>query len=349
MNPEEKIGVDGSFEFQQDRSEKVRANIKRFYIYVVLLLIVAVFSMLKLDQVEFFGRGHFLSPDSVINLLRSAVPILIVSAPFTLLMISEHIDLSVGSAMSLSAVIFAWLILNGFSFLPALLITLIAGVGMGALNGYLVMKLRITPVIATLVTLSLFKGTALLIVPFGSSAIKSTAEQTMPGWINNFARQEVLLGLPMAFYVAVFVIIMLIIVQNRTVLGKYAAAIGGNRTAAELSGINVVLVVFILYVIVGLYAALAGIARASYMSLGDPLSGDGMELACIIAVLLGGTAFSGGEGSVAKTMVGAIIIMCVTIGLMTVIPAYWQTLATGTVLLVAVALNHLLVREKAHA
>jgi ribose/xylose/arabinose/galactoside ABC-type transport system permease subunit len=349
MNPEEKIGVDGSFEFQQDRSEKIRVNIKRFYIYVVLLLIVAVFSMLKLDQVEFFGRGHFLSPDSVINLLRSAVPILIVSAPFTLLMISEHIDLSVGSAMSLSAVIFAWLILNGFSFLPALLITLIAGVGMGALNGYLVMKLRITPVIATLVTLSLFKGTALLIVPFGSSAIKSTAEQTMPGWINNFARQEVLLGLPMAFYVAVFVIIMLIIVQNRTVLGKYAAAIGGNRTAAELSGINVVLVVFILYVIVGLYAALAGIARASYMSLGDPLSGDGMELSSIIAVLLGGTAFSGGEGSVAKTVVGAIIIMCVTIGLMTVIPAYWQTLATGTVLLVAVALNHLLVREKAHA
>jgi ribose/xylose/arabinose/galactoside ABC-type transport system permease subunit len=349
MSPKEKIGVDGSFEFQQDRSEKVRANIKRFYIYVVLLLIVFVFSMLKLDQVEFFGRGHFLSPDSVINLLRSAVPILIVSGPFTLLMISEHIDLSVGSAMSLSAVIFAWLVLNGFSFLPALLITLIAGVGMGALNGYLVMKLRITPVIATLVTLSLFKGTALLIVPFGSSAIKSTAEQTMPGWINNFGRQEVLLGLPMAFYVAVFVIIMLIIVQNRTVLGKYAAAIGGNRTAAELSGINVVLVVWILYIIVGLFASLAGVARASYMSLGDPLSGDGMELACIIAVLLGGTAFSGGEGSVAKTMVGAIIIMCVTIGLMTVIPAYWQTLATGTVLLVAVALNHLLVREKAHA
>jgi ribose transport system permease protein len=349
MTSEEKIGVDGSFEFQQDRSEKVRANIKRFYIYVVLLLIVLVFSMLKLDQVEFFGRGHFLSPDSVINLLRSAVPILIVSAPFTLLMIAEYIDLSVGSAMSLSAVIFAWLILNGFSFLPALAITLIAGIAMGGLNGYLVMKLRITPVIATLVTLSLFKGTALLIVPFGLSAIKSSADQTMPGWINNFARQEVLLGLPMAFYVAVFVVLVLIIVQNKTVLGKYAAAIGGNRTAAELSGINVVLVVFILYVIVGFYAALAGAARASYMSLGDPLSGDGMELSCIIAVLLGGTAFSGGEGSVAKTIVGAIIIMCVTIGLMTVIPAYWQTLATGAVLLVAVALNHLLVREKARA
>ena len=142
---------------------------------------------------------------------------------------------------------------------------------------------------------------------------------------------------------------MLIIVQNRTVLGKYAAAIGGNRTAAELSGINVILMVFILYIIVGLYAALAGVARASYMSLGDPLSGDGMDLSCIIAVLLGGTAYSGGEGSVAKTIVGSIIIMCVTIGLMTVIPAYYQTLATGSVLLIAVALNHLLEQEKAQA
>ena len=98
--------------------------------------------------------------------------------------------------------------------------------------------------------------------------------------------------------------------------------------------------------IVGLFAALAGVARASYMSLGDPLSGDGMELDNIIAVLLGGTAFSGGEGSVLKTIVGALIIVCVTTGLMTVIPAYWQIVAKGSVLLFAVVLNHVLVREK---
>ena len=85
------------------------------------------------------------------------------------------------------------------------------------------------------------------------------------------------------------------------------------------------------------------------MSLGDPLSGDGMETACIIAVLLGGTAFSGGEGSVAKSMVGAIIIMCVTTGLMTVIPAYWQVLAMGSVLLIAVVMNQLLAQDKAKA
>ena len=331
------------------RSATLRATIKQFYIYIVLFLIVLVFSLLKLDQVNFFERGHFLSPDSIINLLRSAVPILTLSGAFTLLMIAGQIDLSVGSAMSLSAVVFAWMILNGFSFLPAFVITLILGICMGALNGYMVMKLRITPVIATLVTLSLFQGIALLIVPDGQSAIKGSAEKAMPTWINDYARKDVLLGLPWAFWVAVLVIILLIIVQRRTILGKYAAAIGGNRIAADLSGINAVRIVGLLYILVGFFAALAGVARASYMSLGDPLSGTGMELDCIIAVLLGGTAFSGGEGSVAKTVVGALIIICVTIGLMTVIPAYWQYMAKGAVLVAAVTLNHLLVREKTSA
>lgn len=85
------------------------------------------------------------------------------------------------------------------------------------------------------------------------------------------------------------------------------------------------------------------------MSLGDPLSGDGMETACIIAVLLGGTAFTGGEGSTVKTMIGALIIICVTTGLMTVIPAYWQTLVTGSVLLIAVVINTLLSKEQVKA
>ena len=331
---------------QSDRSDALRAAVKKYYIYVVLLVIVIVFSLVKVNEVGLFGRGAFLSPDSVINMLRISAPILTLSGAFTLLMISGYIDLSVGSAMSLAAVVFSLMILNGFAFLPAFLITLVVGIGMGLLNGFNVMKLRITPVIATLVTLNLFKGIALLIVPDGTSAIKSTAVQKMPAMINDYARHGVLFGLPLAFFVAIAVIVGLVIVQRKTILGKYAAAIGGNRTAAELSGISAVKYVWILYVIVGFFAAAAGVARASYMSLGDPLSGDGMELDCIIAVLLGGTAFSGGEGSVAKTMIAALILMCVTTGLMTVIPSYWQVVAKGSVLLFAVVLNHLLVRRR---
>jgi ribose/xylose/arabinose/galactoside ABC-type transport system permease subunit len=356
-----------------DRSDALRANIKKFYIYVVLLLIVVALSMVKAGEAGLFGRGAFLSPDSIINLLRASAPVLTLVGAFTLVMIAGYIDLSVGSAMSLSAVVFAWMILNGFSFIPAFLVTMVVGILMGTLNGYIVMGLRITPVIATLVTLNLFKGIALLIVPPGLSAIKAGAARplpawingllssigidravngaarTMPAWINNYGRQDVILGLPWAFLVALAVTAVLVVAQRKTILGKYATAIGGNRTAAELSGINVVKYVWVLYIIMGLYAALAGVARASYMSLGDPLSGDQMELNCIIAVLLGGTAFSGGEGSVAKSMIGAMIIMCVTVGLMTVIPAYWQTVAKGVVLLFAVILNHLLVRARAHA
>ena len=138
---------------------------------------------------------------------------------------------------------------------------------------------------------------------------------------------------------------MLVVLQRRTVIGKYSAAIGGNKTAAELSGINPVYWVSILYIIVGISAAMAGMARASFISMGDPLTGDGMELWVIIAVLLGGTKFTGGEGQVEKTVIGAIIIIVVTVGMLTVIPAYWQTFALGAVLLIAVVINYQLVGE----
>lgn len=330
---------------QQDRSHRIRANIKRFYIYFVLALVVIIFSVVRLDEVNWFERGHFLNPNNIINLLRVAVPIMTVAGAFTFLMIAEYIDLSIGSAMSLSAVIFAWLILNEFSFITAFAITLVAGLLMGAINGFLVMRLSITPVIATLVTLSLYKGIALLIVPPGLSAIKSIGEQAMPAWINNYAREGVLFGLPLAFFVAIAVITILIVLQRKTLIGKYSAAIGGNKTAAELSGISALKWVWVLYIIVGVSAALAGMARASYMSLGDPLSGDGMEMWAIIAVLLGGTRFTGGEGNVEKTIIAALIIIVVTVGMLTVIPAYWQGFALGAILLVAVVINHQLVRD----
>ncbi len=156
-----------------------------------------------------------------------------VAGAFTFLMIAEYIDLSIGSAMSLSAVVFAWLILNGFGLAPAIIVTLFVGLIMGVINGFLVMKLNITPVIATLITLSLYKGIALLIVPDGFSSIRSIGDQKMPAWINNYAREDVLFGLPMAFFVAIAVIIVLVVVQRKTILGKYSAAIGGN---ADRSG-----------------------------------------------------------------------------------------------------------------
>lgn len=334
-------------QIKQPGTTSWKSILKNSYVFILLALIVIILSVVKLDTVEMFGRGHFLNWDgSIVNLLRMAVPVLTISGGVTLVMISGNIDLSVGSSLSLSAVIYSLMILNGFGFFFSFVITLVFGILLGFINGLLVMKLRITPVIATLITLSLYKGIARLIVPPGVSAIKGSADKVMPAWINDYARKDLLAGLPVAFFVAVGVIIILIILQRKTIIGKYSAAIGGNKIAAELSGINPVKIVWLLYVIVGLLAALAGIARASYMSIGDPLTGDGMELDCIIAVLLGGTAITGGEGAISKTIIGALIIMTVSIGLMTVIPPFWQLFVKGAVSVSAVTLNRMLVRDK---
>lgn len=319
--------------------------LRNYYIYFVLVAVIFVLSVANLDEFAFFERGNFLNQNNIVNILRVSVPLLTLAGAFTLLMISGYIDLSVGSTMSLSGVVFALLAINGVPFLAAFAVTLVVGVGLGAINGLLVVRFKITPVIATLITLSLYKGLALLLVADGVSAIKSGGDLLMPSWFNSYGREGVLLGLPMAFWVAVVVTLLLVVAQNRTLLGKYAAAIGGNPTAAKLSGINTSAIVFLLYVIVGIVAAFAGIARSSFMSLGDPLSGDGMELSAILVVLLGGTAFSGGEGRVLRSFVGALIIMALTVGMLTLVPAYFQTLVIGAALLVAAASNHLISRK----
>jgi len=322
--------------------------LRNYYIYFVLAAIILFLSSVNLDQYALFERGNFLYKKNIINILRVSAPILVLAGAFTLLMVSGYIDLSVGSTMGLTAVIYALLAINGVPFGAAFAITVFCGVLLGAFNGLLVVKFNITPVIATLITLSLYKGIALLLVEDGVSAIKSIGDMKMPGWFNDYGRDAVLLGLPMAFWVAVGVTALLILLQNRSLLGKYAAATGGNPTAAKLSGIKTGLVVFTLYAIVGATASLAGIARASFMSLGDPLSGDGMELTCILVVLIGGTAFSGGEGRVLRSFIGALIIMTLTVGMLTLVPAYYQTLVIGAALLAAAASNHLVSRKQSN-
>jgi ribose/xylose/arabinose/galactoside ABC-type transport system permease subunit len=330
-------------------ADRIGHFLRDYYIYFVLAGVVVVLSVANLDKFELFERGNFLNQNNIVNILRVSAPLLTLAGAFTLLMISGYIDLSVGSAMSLAAVVYALLAINGVPFLPAVALTVVVGVGLGAINGVLVVRWRITPVIATLITLSLYKGVALLLVADGVSAIKSGGDQVMPEWFNSYGRDDLLLGLPAAFWVAVVVTLVLVVAQNRTLLGKYAAATGGNATAAQLSGIATRKVVFLLYVIVGVSAALAGIARSSFMSLGDPLSGDSMELSAILVVLLGGTAFSGGEGRVLRSFIGALIIMALTVGMLTLVPAYFQTLVVGAALLAAAASNHLISRKEATA
>lgn len=314
------------------KSVSWKTVVQNLYVIGVLAIIVVIFTSISTT---------FVSQPNIVNILRQSVPALLIGASVTLLMISGNIDLSVGGILGLCSVVFALLINNGFGYFGAAAITLIVGILVGYINGFLIMKLRIVPVIATLATMSLCIGLGKLLSPPGIGLIKGLPED-----IGGYARSESFLNLPVAFYVAMVVIIILIIVQKRTVLGKYAAAIGGNRIAAELSGINAMRMVWLLYIIVGFCCALGGISRTSLLSLGDPATGMGMELDAMIAVVLGGTSFTGGEGSVARTIVGVLILICLTAGMQVIgMESYWQSLVKGVALIIAVVLNSL-VKER---
>lgn len=331
----------------QRRNENIRKAVREVYIYVFLLIIVLVFSLIGAAKgVPWFGKGHFLGKNSIISMARQAVPIITLACGFTFVMVAGYMDLSVGSAMGLTQVIYAIVVRAGYPFVIGLLAAVCVGVLCGLVNGTIVARFRITPVIATLVTMTVFKGIAILLVPTGVSGIKSTDTMKMPEWISYYGRSKSLFGLPPAFYAALLIVLVIVIIQHRTLIGKYSQAIGGNAMSAALAGINTVKYIMIIYMITGILSAFAGVAQASYNSLGNPLGGTGYETDCIIAVLLGGTAFEGGEGSAFKSVIGAIIIICITVGMLTVVEAYYQGFIKGAVLVLAVTLNKLLNKEE---
>jgi len=169
----------------------------------------------------------------------------------------------------------------------------------------------------------------------------------MPEDMNFFSRGDFFLGLPPSVYVTVVLIAIIILFEKKTTLGKYTIAIGDNRMAAELSGINVVKTITIIYIAVGAIAALAGAVRGSYMSAGDPTSGIGIEVDVIIAILLGGTSFFGGEGSVIKTVAGVFILVCLTNGLTMIgVEPYWSILVRGLVFFLALVFENFVQRGK---
>ncbi len=306
--------------------------IMNLYVLGVLGLIILVFSSISIK---------FIGVPNIVNILRQSVPALLVGCSVTLLMISGNIDLSVGGIIGLTSVIYSLLLNSGVGYPAAAILTLVSGVLIGAINGFMVVKLRIVPVIATLATMTLSIGLGRLLSPEGIGLIKG-----LPDDVTKFARTALFLKLPAAFFVMILAVVLLVILQKKTVLGKYAAAIGGNRTAAELSGINAGRIIWLLYIIVGLCSSLGGMARTSLLCLGDPMTGSGMEMDAMIAVVLGGTSYTGGDGSVARTTIGVLILMCLTAGMQVIgIPPYWQSLVKGIVLIMAVVVNSL-VKDK---
>ena len=309
------------------KSDSRRKLLHTYYVLIILIGVIVV--------LDICSGGKFTASASITNVLRVSAAPLIIAVPATLLMMTGNIDLSVGGMCSMVAVMYAKLAQTGMALPLAMVIVICAGAGAGWFNGLLVAKLRITPVIATLATMSLYWGIAKILVPQRLNLIKGD----MPANMMDYAKGNAFLNIPPSIVVCIIVIAVFILLEKRSTLGKYAIAIGGNITASQLAGINAKFIIWLIFILTGVMTGFAGITYASYMNAGDFNVGSGTEVLVIIAILLGGTSFSGGKGSIHKTVTAVFIMMCLDKGLTLMkVDSYWSMLVNGIVFITALVI-----------
>ena len=259
--------------------------------------------------------------------------IIIVASPATILMMTGNFDLSTGSVAAFTGCVYALMIKNGMTLLPAGIIAVVVGIVIGTINGTMVTKFNFPPFIATLCMMYISRGIALIL------ANGATIRDNMPPEIGYLASRY-FLGLPIFVVFIIIALIIFVFIKKKTLLGKYALAIGGNKNAAFFSGINTAAIIFSIYVIIGGLAGFAGVMSASRLSAGDPRGMVGFEFDVILAIILGGTSLSGGKGSVIGTFFGALVVACLGNGLdMLNILTFWQSILKGIIFVLAIVLN----------
>ena len=280
---------------------------------------------------------RFASSDNFWNVLRQISAVLIAGSAVTMLMVSGGLDLSVGGVLALSGVTAA--LLSDQLPLPiAFLVATLVGAGIGLFNGFLTITVGINAVIATLGTMYVSRGSALLI----SNGVPVFDVPLDFKWLGTGYIGPV----PVPVVVAAICLMVFTILERRTLLGRYSVAVGSNATAAQLSGVPMRSTRFILYTLSGAMAGLAGCVWASRINSGLSTVGVGFEFDVIVATLLGGTSLLGGQGTVLGMAVGAIIVGVLNNGLNLLgVQSFWQTVALGTILVLAVGLDATLRRE----
>jgi len=231
--------------------------------------------------------------------------------------------------MAASAMLAATLINQGWGFWPAIVAGLVLSILVGLLNGVIIAVARINPIITTLGTMGIIRGIAFI------SSGGATIIPTVPEW-RIFGR-EYLAGVPVPLLLMLLTYALGFVALNYTRFGRYVYAIGGNPIAVRLAGVNVDGWRIVMYAVTGLLSGFAGIVLGSLSGSAFPNAALGMELDIIAAVILGGTSLAGGMGTVQGTFLGVLIIGIVKNGLIQLnVPTYWQMVAQGAVLLVAV-------------
>ncbi len=279
---------------------------------------------------------RFLTISNLLNVFRQTSINSIIAAGMTFVILTGGIDLSVGSTLAISGAIAASMIAGGFNTIIVVIVALAIGGLIGAFNGFVISKGKVQPFIATLAAMTLVRGYTL---------VYTQGKPISTGYEKNaevFAKigEGYLFGIPIPIYLMIAVFALSFYVLKYTRLGRYIFALGGNEEATFLSGINTNKIKIYVYTISGIFAALAGIIITSRLSSAQPQAGSGYELDAIAAVVLGGTSLAGGSGGVIGTIVGALIIGILNnaLNLMNV-SSYYQLLAKGLVILIAVLLD----------
>ncbi len=302
----------------------MRAAMTALGMLPVLVLLIIGFHMLS---------GRFISVNNLSIVLQQASINTVLAAGMTFVILTGGIDLSVGSTLAAAAMV--GVIVSLFPGIGLLGIPAALAVGLvcGLANGAIISALRLPPFIVTLGSLTAIRGVARLL---GNDTTIFNADLPF-----DFIGNGTLFGIPWLAVIALLTIILSWFVLKRTVLGTWIYAVGGNAEAARLTGIKVPLVLLFVYATSGLLAGLGGVMSAARLYAANGLQlGQAYELDAIAAVILGGTSFVGGVGSIWGTLVGALIIAVLSNGLILVgVSDIWQYIIKGLVIIVAVALD----------
>ncbi|MCF0051843.1 ribose ABC transporter permease [Dyadobacter sp. LJ53] len=311
-----------------------RSKLLRFQSLIALFLLCLGLSILS---------DKFLSVSNLWNVMRQISVNICISTGMTLIVLTAGIDLSVGSVLALCGAITAGLLKNGvelpdnnlyigFTILGAILAGIITGSAMGAFSGWTITRFNVPPFVATLAMLTVARGLTMLWTQgFPISGLGDTFLYFGTGWF---------LGIPVPVWISAVIVAIAVFVTNKTRLGRYIYAIGGNESASRLSGIQVNKVKIIVYTIAGALAAVGGIMVTSRLDSAQPNAGISYELDSIAAVVIGGTSLSGGRGSILGTVQGAIIIGVLNNGLVLLnVSPFWQQVVKGLVILIAVIID----------
>ncbi len=279
----------------------------------------------------------YLTKQNLMSMLVAASLVGLVAIGETFLVIAGAVDLSPGAVAAFASVLAAVLLDKGLGTVPTLVIVALSGVVVGMINAIAVNKLQLEPFIATLATMSLFRGFAFIICNGQPMAIK---EQS---FLNIGTKR--LFDIPIPVIILIIAFIVFGIMLAKTTFGRNIYVVGGSKVAARLAGINPGKIITILYVIMGVLSSLGGALLAARMNSGQPSASNGLEFDAITAAVLGGTAFSGGIGTIFGTVLGVLILQGFNTGLlMSNVPVFWQNVARGLLLLVALGFD--VVRRK---